>query len=649
MSTSSTSRSARPRPLRWPNAVAVALATLVGSVAFVSNVAHAAVSQDQRDMVDRVMQRLLTVVEEPEQYDAWPPQWLVVDEPALNAFATVDRRQRNQNNELRPLVRIYRGLLDEIVEMNEDRLAFVLAHELAHLTCGHVTSEVGDTGVLDAAFTREQELEADRVGMKYVVAAGYSYRDAMGAPQQFVESDHSYTSFEGIGTDHPSWIERLELLESDELQKQYWRAASSFQTGVFFLRAQNFQAAEFSFRAVTEEFPKCYEAWVNLGYAQLMQYCDALDSDDLESLGIGQLIVGGFYERMGGTRGPVGDIESLWWDAVGSFQRALTLKDDLLLAKADLALAYLVHPSGTPDLGQAARLYADVAELLEDEEATANIDPLTRAAMLANAWVGLYHNDESQNAKVLAQIEQFLKRAEQRRQTADAAASVRAALDYTRARSLAASGDQANRGEAMELLEDYLAATPTTSAWWSLAYDQYADLAKQLGKPAQAADELRKPRTDDWRIVTSVTTGDDIVVSLAAPIRRLAASLDETVEGERLFKRFGLKQYVFGDVGTTLIGGRDVIAIVLSGPNAPPVQLRRETLGAQSEQVAIGMPRSEVEALLGDAWTSTNTSIIDPDQRHEFYEDVGIAVRYGDDNTVVEIIVTVAPRRGGGK
>ena len=60
------------------------------------------------------------------------------------------------------------------------------------------------------------------------------------------------------------------------------------------------------------------------------------------------------------------------------------------------------------------------------------------------------------------------------------------------------------------------------------------------------------------------------------------------------------------------------------------------------------MPRAELEKLLGDAWISENTAVLDTRVRHEFYQSVGVAVAFRD-NKVVEIIVTVPPRLSVGK
>ncbi len=604
---------------------------------------QAKLTDEQIAMVDRVMQRLLAVAQEPEGYDAWPPTWKLIDSDEENAFATTVKDERPKKV---PMIRVYRGLLENVAQMNEHRLAFVLGHELAHLLCGHVINAAGETAVTAAAFGREAEIEADVLGMQLAVKAGFSYREAMGAPQRFRDMGHEYTSFEGIGTDHPSWSERLSLLETDERQAEYWRAASAFETGVFLLQAQNYASAEPCFEQVVKDFPKCHEAWVNLGYAQLMQYCDALEPDDLREFGIGQLIVGGFYQRPEAYRGAAD--EDLWWSAVGAFQRALTLKPDLLLAKANLALAYLVQPSGKPDVGKAAKLYSEVEAMLRTEGSAENVDPLTRAALLSNAWVGVFHTDAARGAAVMEQVNRYLQMAENSRGGQAGARQVRAALRYTQATSLAAAGGADQQREALRLFEEYLAATPSSSSWWPLAYEQYTAAAAKLSVTPKSEAALAKSVTSNWRLASGVATPGGVMVTISTPTKKAVAALGESATGEELIAGRFVKRYDYPEQGIAILGDRRVFAIVLAGPNAPALELRRNSLGAQVESLSIGMPRATVEALLGDAWTSTNTSIIDPKKRHEFYEKVGVAVRY-EDGKVAEIIVTVAADFGSDK
>ncbi|MCA9257566.1 MAG: M48 family metallopeptidase, partial [Planctomycetales bacterium] len=489
------------------------IAGLMAAASSLTSVCHADITPAQQELVDLVMGRLLVRIDRPEKYAAWPPEWKIIDDDDLNAFATIDYEKSDQ--ELIPLVRVHRGLLEVVAEMDPDRLAFILGHEIAHLTHGHVLDSPRTGEAARLMFDREEELEADLTGMEYALQAGFSYKKGIEAAQRIREKGSGYTSFEGLSTDHPSWAERIALMEQDETQQKLWHATSAFETGVFFLQAEQFQSAEIFFERVTREFPKCHEAWVNLGYAQLMRYCDGLEPEDLRTFGIGQLVVGGFYQRAEGLfRGPD---EQLWWDAVGSLQRALTLRDDLILAKANLALAYLVHPSGSPDVGKAAEFYEQVAALLDDPAASKTVDPLTRAALWANAWVGFEHNDPQRSEQVIADIEAALKQAEQLRTGRTAAERVRAALNFTRANALAAEPNEESRRRSLRLFEDYLQATPASSSWWPLAHERYMQIADDLGARPKTEKELSKKKQSAWRAVTAVAVEGAAPVVLADP------------------------------------------------------------------------------------------------------------------------------------
>jgi tetratricopeptide (TPR) repeat protein len=599
----------------------------------------------QRELVDRVMGRLLAMVETPTGYDAWPPGWKVIDDENDNAFATLDRERRPQRA---PLIRVHRGLIENVAEMNEHRLAFVLGHELAHLTQNHVGQDQGKTELAAEAFSREQEIEADTVGMEFTLRAGFSYREALGAPRRFRELGHDYTSFEGIAFGHPSWVERIALLEADETQARLWQATSAFETGVFFLQAEQYLHAEICFDRLTREFPRCHEAWVNLGYARLMQYCDALEPDDLRDYGVGPLVVGGFYRRAG-TLAPLrsGIDDDLWWDAVGALQKALTLQPDLLLAKANLALACLVHPSGRSDVAKAAEYYAQVDELLQSPEHSAELPALTRATLLANAWVGVYHADPQRGAAVLAQIDSYLSPLKASRRTLAEATRVQSAIDYTRAVSLASDRgtDASQKRRALELLEGYLAAGSSTSSWWTIAYDRYASLAKDLSSTPKSISQLVNAAERTWRPVTGTVSVAGTFVGLGESTRDQLESLGEPATVQPIAGGANLKRYDFPAHGLSVIAARRVVAIVLDQAGAAPVRLQRRGLAAESADLRIGMPRADLEQLLGDSWVSSSTAIIDERIRHQFYDQVGVAVRYRE-GSVSEIILVVPPRAG---
>jgi predicted Zn-dependent protease len=118
----------------------------------------------------------------------------LLDSPDLNAFATRDN-----------YIYVNRGLLNYV--SNEAQLVSVLAHEVAHITCDHVTGQEasaagaqilstiaavlsGSNEVYEAGMTyanslirgrgRSNELEADEVGAEYMAKLGYD-------PQQMLE------------------------------------------------------------------------------------------------------------------------------------------------------------------------------------------------------------------------------------------------------------------------------------------------------------------------------------------------------------------------------------------------------------------------------------------------------------------------------
>ena len=637
----------RTGPIRLPNAMSLAMAFAVVSVISVWWVDHASakITDQQREVVDEVMGRLLSVTDQPEGYDVWPPEWKIIDNDDINAFAWLDPQKKPQHV---PIVRIHRGLIEDLVEYDADQLAFILGHEIAHLTAGHVIETPGETELTFAVFGREHEIEADRLGIQLAVKAGFSYRGGLRAPERFREVGQEYTSFEGIGTDHPSWADRIALMQDDEVQAQIWRSMSAFETGVFLLDAEKYEAAELCFERVVKEFPKCYEGWANLGYARLMRYCDALEPEDLEAFDIGQLVIGGFYRRPLSLGAKIRGVdEGLWFEAMGSLKQALLLNDELILAKANLAVAYLVRPK-SPDVGNAARLYEEVAQQLRENRSLDKLDPLNRAALLTNSWVGVFHDDEAEGAAILEEIDNYLRQAErlQRAQPTETS-PIRQAINYTRAVSLAA-GDQSSRREALRLFEEYLTATTNASSWWPLAYQRYVKTAEALGVTPKAKDDFGKKAQQEWRIITGITAVDGEPVLLSSPTREVLERLGTPDTTVPVVEDMRLKLYTYDDLGVTFLGAENIVAIIINGPEAQHITLQRKGLSTQTEELHVGMSQERLEELLGDGWERTSMSVVDSDVKHQVYEKVGLAVMFRD-RIVTEFVVLVPPRLGDRK
>lgn len=632
----------------WRNPLPRLLAVTLIVVVAASNspTAWSQVTERHRQLADEVLQRLLAVVERPEKWDAWPPQLEIIDADEPNAsagFEEVDGKRI-------PTLTLNRGEIEQVAAFNADALAFTLGHELGHLLHYHSFEKFevieGLQGrklpLMILAVTRENELEADLTGVQLALKAGFS-REGLKKNLMSSRAQGAYCGIRALGISHPSWDERIAFVEDDAQQKQLWHSMAAFDNGVFLLQTQQFAHAEYCFRKVVEEFPKCYEGWANLGYAQLMRYCDALESEDLKTFEIGQLVVGGFYERPASLLAQVRGVdEDLWFDAVGSLREAIrlgnTLKqpDPLVLAKANLAIAYLVRPAGK-DVGQAERLFSEVIELLNDPQIAATVDPLTRAAIFVNASAG--RELEESIAEATKQIAGL----EASDVPSGPVASLNSAVRYQQAALLMRSPAAADQSRAFELLEAYLSSMRSTNAWWPLAYEHYVELAESLERTPKARQEFASSRSKKWRPTTQVPLADDLTVMLGAPTDEALQRLGDPSAVVPIVQGTNLKLYKYAPRGLTVLAGSTIVAILLEGDTAPQLTLRRPEISGDTATLAIGMPRKEFEKLLGDEWDASSGFLHDPTTAYQIYGDAGIAVRFKA-GVVIELAVIVAPR-----
>lgn len=171
--------------------------------------------------VNCISNEILDVIPEgpPAPADGW--EVTVFDQEAINAFALPGGN-----------IGVFTGILE--VTDNQDQLAAVLGHEVAHVIARHsaermtmakVSGSVGAVGGavigvgnagtlaalgLDLPFGRKQEDEADLIGLDYMAMAGFDPREAVmlwknmreknpGSPPEFMST-------------HPSSLTRIDRL-----------------------------------------------------------------------------------------------------------------------------------------------------------------------------------------------------------------------------------------------------------------------------------------------------------------------------------------------------------------------------------------------------------------------------------------------------
>ena len=574
---------------------------------------------EQQERVETVVNRLVTAIKtHPAEY-TWPPIVKVTKDAGTdNADAGLYGTEKDTGLSI-TMVRVSPSLLTDIVKDDDDTMAFILGHELSH--CLHKDSqmrpELTQTNYLFQTFTRQQEYDADKSGMKMALAAGYSFKRALGGPREFIAQGHDYSSFEATSVDHPSWRDRIAALDKD--QESLWRSMSAFENGQYFLTVEQYESAGRCFTGVTESFPDCSEAWSNLGYAKLMQYCDGLKTADIRRMGLGQIVVGGFYQRPRSLELKVrGTNPHPWNEAVVALQQALKLNPQLTLAKANLALAYLVAPEGR-DPARAAKLFQEAATMAAADMA---IDPFTRAAVLVNAGVA----DIARGQMVAGRlnIDRGERAAAALAGPGPAAASTLSdAVLYNRALLLADSKSAPDQDEAMAGMEKYLHSASPASAWWPLAFERYTALCKARGTAPQAESALRSAAGSRMRPLNSLEIIPGKPLTIADPLRKVVAMLGESAPIP-LVPDTNLVQMNYPARGVSVIATNVVLALRLSGPNAPALAVRGVGLGAETTSLQIGMTKDQLESAVKENYEFTQ--IVDPEVNYRFYRSLGLAV-----------------------
>jgi predicted Zn-dependent protease len=182
------------------------------------------------DMVRRVAQRLVRVVDESARHFEWSVA--VVRSDQVNAFCLPGGK-----------IVVFTGILP--VAKNDAGLATVMGHEIAHATSRHGAQRVFKQDALQIAmqgaavsmadmdydqrrlllgalgagaqygvvlpFSRDDELEADEIGLMYMARAGYDPRESVAFWERMAESMRGQKPPEFMST-HPGDATRIERL-----------------------------------------------------------------------------------------------------------------------------------------------------------------------------------------------------------------------------------------------------------------------------------------------------------------------------------------------------------------------------------------------------------------------------------------------------
>lgn len=204
---------------------------------------------DLRQYVRDVGMRLVaTVGEDDPAMSSLPWEFILLDSDVVNAFALPGGK-----------VFMSRGLAQRMT--NEAQLAGVLGHEIGHVTAQHTSERFGDAqrtgliagigsilvgatlgvdvsslaeqaaGITLASYGRDQENEADALGMRYMVRAGYDPVGQLQVMEILASLDKTGRPPEFLST-HPYPEKRIENIQG-KLRNEYayTQGNPQFKTG----------------------------------------------------------------------------------------------------------------------------------------------------------------------------------------------------------------------------------------------------------------------------------------------------------------------------------------------------------------------------------------------------------------------------------
>jgi hypothetical protein len=99
----------------------------------------------------------------------------------------------------------------------------------------------------------------------------------------------------------------------------------------------------------------------------------------------------------------------------------------------------------------------------------------------------------------------------------------------------------------------------------------------------------------------------------------------------------------YPDQGVKLVATDEILAIVISGNQAPGLPVREMGLGAKAAELKVGMTSAELDCILGDSDYDFR-QLVDPELNYRFYSDLGLAVLV-QNGKVIELVIGQIPKR----
>lgn len=296
--------------------------------------------------LEKMVNQLDKVIPENPHF-LYPVKCSIIDKPVVNAYATLTR----EGDDKRSTMVVYSGLV-KAMNGDERLIRAVVAHELSHLSRGHLLDIDPTARDLRNLWTRQQEFEADKYGADALVKCGYSKKDMVDM-LLFLDRQQGRDGnwLENLTADHADPKARAAELADDP---RALKALIAFDTALAYEDARSHVYARALFNYAGEEWPALTEAYINAGKCGLLYYYDNLPSAVRIKWwrpDFGPLITNPHAPLTQATAISDDDRQA-WADAMDAIKKANDKNPESEEAKALLALAEVLEPDSNPAIVQ---------------------------------------------------------------------------------------------------------------------------------------------------------------------------------------------------------------------------------------------------------------------------------------------------------
>lgn len=549
--------------------------------------------------LEKIVAELGKVIPENPDYK-YPIKCTIVDKNEVNAYATLTKEGADK----RSTMVVFTGLVKQIGG-DERLIRAVVAHELSHLSLGHLSTPNYSGRDLMNLWTRQQEFAADKSGAEALVKAGHPKKDMV----------DMLLFLDRIRERDGGWLDRLTADHADPKARAAevsdnpaaLNALITYDMALAYEDAREHRFAQKLFDFAGTQWPALTEAYINSGKCALLYYYDNLPKAVRAAWwrpDFGPLITNPHAPAPQAVEITDEDRQA-WKDAMEEITKAKERNAGSTDAEELLALAQVLEPDAKKDVVQLG------IDWFKSNGSSAT-DPIVKLRYANNAGVGYQRTGDLQSAYTT------IMTAQKETKKFNAALGENLGLVVVKGRSK--DDDEL----AMNVLFTWLGNTPSTSPRWSTVKKTFDEICTKTGLQAK---EIKQRPGLLCQVTTLVTSKKRFGLLLpVSGAKQLLGDPDKVITFTSQYP--DMTELRWHDENLTVLTERDrVLRITTYEPDGYLLLKSADTTSTDEIKIQVGMTKADLFAILNeDAAVMKNLAKGPKVEQWHYFPDLGMGV-----------------------